>query len=157
MYVKKHVVAVKTNASGDATAYTAEPLSEEEWASYRVEKVLIMDEVRDGRIGIIENLCKEGLGGSYCYVRYRDKAIELMEKSADKAEGIREMLAMLKLPLSEVLVIGDDDNDIEMFRLGAVSAAVGNASKNVLPYVDYHCAGSEFEGVLEAVLKYCGV
>ena len=27
MYVKKHVVAVKTNASGDATAYTAEPLN----------------------------------------------------------------------------------------------------------------------------------
>lgn len=27
MYVKKHVVAIKTNASGDATAYTAEPLN----------------------------------------------------------------------------------------------------------------------------------
>jgi hypothetical protein len=27
MYVKKHVVAVKTNASGSATAYTAEPLN----------------------------------------------------------------------------------------------------------------------------------
>lgn len=27
MYVKKHVVAVKTNTSGGATAYTAEPLN----------------------------------------------------------------------------------------------------------------------------------
>lgn len=144
-------------ADKHGTAYAAEPFAEAEWESYCAEKVLIMDEVRDGRISIIEDMCKASLGGSFCYVRYRDKAVELMEKSANKAEGIREILAMLQIPVSDVLVIGDDDNDIQMFQLGAVSAAVGNASKNVLPYVNYHCKGNEFAGVQEAILKYCGV
>ena len=143
-------------ANKHGITYLAEPFTERDWAEYQIEKVLIMDEIRDGRISEIEDMCKQG-DGNYCHVRYRDKAVELMEKTANKAEAIRELLHILDMPLSDVLVIGDDDNDLEMFQLGATSAAVGNASKNVLPFVDYHCKANEFSGVQEAIAKYCGV
>lgn len=144
-------------ASKHGITYHPQPFTENDWDEYRIEKVLIMDEIRDGRIGKVEALCKPDDNKLFHYVRYRDKAIELMEKTANKALAITELLKIINIPLSEVLVIGDDDNDIEMFRLGATAAAVGNASKNVLPYVHYHCEKREFEGVLEAISKYCGV
>ena len=55
----------------------------------------------------------------------------------------------------QVLAVGDDDNDIEMFQAAGISAAVGNVSDNARPYADYVCRGRQFEGVKEAVAKFC--
>jgi len=144
-------------AAKHGITYRPEPFSEREWNEYRIEKVLIMDDIRDGRISIIEELCKDSGDAGFHYVRYRNKAIELMERTANKADAVRRIVEILNVAMPEVLVVGDDDNDLQMFQLGAISAAVGNASSNVLPFVEYHCVGTQFDGVKEAVLKYCGV
>lgn len=134
--------------------YTAQPFTEADWAAYRIEKVLIMDDVRDGRIGAIEALCK-ATPGDFSYVRYRDKAVELMERTATKATALVELAKLLDIPMSDILAVGDDDNDIQMFQLAGVSAAVSNVSANARPFAHYVCARPQFDGVLEAVARFC--
>ena len=93
--------------------------------------------------------------GDFTYVRYRNKAIEMNERSANKAAALGELARLLQVDLKEVLAVGDDDNDIEMFQAAGISAAVGNVSDNARPYADYVCRGRQFEGVKEAVAKFC--
>ena len=59
--------------------------------------------------------------------------------------------------MQEVLVIGDDDNDIEMFSAGCKSAAVGNVSENARPFADYVCRAALFDGVKEAIAHFCRI
>lgn len=134
--------------------YVPQPFTEEEWNTLRADKILFMDPVREGKIFELEELVK-AVPGDFTYVRYRNKAIEMNERSANKAAGLAELARLLGVDLSQVLAVGDDDNDIEMFQTAGVSAAVGNVSDNARPYADYVCQGRQFEGVKEAVAKFC--
>lgn len=134
--------------------YQPQPFTEEEWNTLQADKILIMDPVREGKIYELEEKVK-ATPGTFTYVRYRNKAIEMNERSANKAAALSELARLLHVELDEVLAVGDDDNDIEMFQTAGISAAVGNVSDNARPYADYVCSGRQFEGVKEAVAKFC--
>ena len=134
--------------------YQPRPFSEEEWRTLCVDKILIMDPVRAGKINQLEEKVR-ATPGSFTYVRYRDKALEFNERSANKAAALGELAKLLHVELHEVLAVGDDNNDIEMFQTAGVSAAVGNVSEKARLYADYVCKGEQFEGVKEAVAKFC--
>ncbi len=134
--------------------YQPQPFTEEEWGTLCADKILVMDPVREGKINQLEEKVK-ATPGSFSYVRYRDKALEFNERSANKAAALGELAKLLHVELHEVLAVGDDDNDIEMFQTAGISAAVGNVSDNARPYADYVCKGYQFEGVKEAVAKFC--
>lgn len=48
-----------------------------------------------------------------------------------------ELAKLLYMERLEVLALGDDNNDIEMFQTAGVSAAVGNVSENARLYVEH--------------------
>ena len=135
--------------------YEAQPLADAEWAELRADKLLIMDTVREGKILEIEEKLR-AIPGDFMYVRYRLKALELNEKGSNKAAALRLLVQHLGVSMDEVLVIGDDDNDIQLFQAAGQSAAVGNVSDNARPHAGYVCQGQEFQGVQEAVEKFCG-
>ena len=54
--------------------------------------------------------------------------IEVMPEHVDKGQGIRELAALLNIPLSQVMTLGDQENDIPMLRAAGYSVAMGNAS-----------------------------
>lgn len=136
------------------TPYRAEPLTEEEWKQRKADKILIMDPERQGAIFEIEQMLRDTKSDAV-YVRYRNKALELNEKSANKAVAVARLAQLLGVAMDEVLVIGDDDNDIEMFQAGCLSAAVHNVSANARPFASYVSEQREFEGVKEIIRKFC--
>lgn len=136
-------------------AFAPQPLSDEEWETLRADKLLIMDPVREGKILDMEKKL-QAIPGDFMYVRYRLKALELNEKNANKAAALNMLVQSLGIPMKYVLFIGDDDNDIQVFQAAGHSAAVGNVSDNARPYAEYVCQGHEFQGVMEAVEKFCG-
>lgn len=135
--------------------FTAAPFTEEEWETLKVDKVLVYDETRSGRIEEIEAMCPSVCEASF--VRYGDKAVELMEKTANKASGLVELCRILSVSTEDVLAIGDDTNDVELFRLAGASAAVANGKPAAKACAKYICKNEEFEGVKEAVGMFCGV
>lgn len=136
--------------------YKAEPFSEEEWQAIKADKILIMDSERNGNIFRIEELIKN-TASEATYVRYKNKAIELNEHTTNKAVALLNLIDILQVPIEDVLVIGDDDNDIEMFQAACNSAAVGNASPRAREFAGYQCKANEFEGVQEAICAFCDI
>lgn len=135
--------------------YRAEPFSEKEWSSLKADKVLIYDKSRSGIIREFEPLCAGVPGASY--VRYGEKAIELMHIKANKASGLRELCARTGIPIQNVLAIGDDTNDVEFLKSAGIGAAVANAQEAAKNCADFICTKAEFDGVKEAVSRFCGV
>lgn len=137
-------------------SYVAQPLTEQEWESLRADKLLIMDITRSGKILAVEEQLR-AIPGDFTYTRYRLKALELNEKAANKAAALKVLVRHLGIPMEQVLAVGDDVNDIQLFQTAGHSAAVGNVSENARPYAEYVCQKREFQGVMEAVEKFCGV
>lgn len=78
-------------------------------------------------------------------------AIHIMSKGTDKINGVRRGADLLGVPLSEVLAIGDSQNDIGMLERCGVGVAVSNASSDLKEVADMVTKGSHGDGVVEAL------
>ena len=68
-----------------------------------------------------------------------------------KVEGIRELVATLRLSLDEVCVFGDADNDLTMLEYIPNSCAMANANDNAKAAARWHVGASEDDGVAIAL------
>lgn len=125
-----------------------------EWASLRFEKVMITDPQKPGRVDVIlqELLPFEDVLNIY---RYDDRHLDIVKKGVSKGGGIARLVEHLGLSLSEVMVIGDSLNDVEMLQEAGIGVAVGNAKPQLKQVADYVCQASHTAGVIEAVQKFC--
>lgn len=102
------------------------PLSSSDWDSLMIEKMTVMDDVRDGRISIIEDLTMK-LDDNYAYTKYTDKAVEIVHSEASKASAMEWVLEYLGISADEVVAFGDHQNDIDMLEKAGIGVAVANA------------------------------
>lgn len=72
-----------------------------------------------------------------------------------KKEAIIDMMNYMNAPLEDVVVIGDGDNDIDMFDKRWTSIAMGNAVDELKKLADYISDNSYDDGVYNAC-KYYG-
>lgn len=126
------------------------PLDESVIKSVRVEKLTILDMDKTGIMDQLEPYAK-ALSSDFSYTRYGYQGIEVVPGGRNKAEGVADLATLLGLEMSEVLCIGDDENDLEMLSRAGYSATVGNALPKVRAMVDYAATGNRSVGVLEAV------
>ena len=59
--------------------------------------------------------------------------------------------ASLGIPLSQVMVIGDNDNDLPMMRCAGYAVAMGNATPAVMDCANYVTLPCEEHGVARAI------
>ena len=69
--------------------------------------------------------------------------------------GVEKLARYLGISREEILVIGDNANDLDMFSAAGIRAAVGNAEEVLKEQADYVCQGETVYGVIEAVKRYC--
>jgi hydroxymethylpyrimidine pyrophosphatase-like HAD family hydrolase len=60
----------------------------------------------------------------------------------------------LAVPQSEVLVLGDMENDLEMFRKAGFAVAMGNATDEVKAAAQATTLSNEEDGFAEAIERY---
>ena len=80
--------------------------------------------------------------------------IEIMPPGVDKSSGIRELAAYLSIPLSQVMAIGDQDNDLPMILAAGLGVAMGNASEDVKAKADVITGSNAEDGVAQAIYRY---
>lgn len=131
-------------------------LSDRIWAEARLEKVMIMDGRRTGRIALMEEMCRQ-LPPEYGFTRYTDMSVEIVNHRANKAQGVRFLSRYLGIPMDEILAVGDHQNDCEMLQAAGVGAAVSNAIPAVKECADYIAEKDHLEGVIEAVQHFCHI
>lgn len=80
--------------------------------------------------------------------------LELSPAGVDKGVGLQELCALLNLPLSRVISVGDSFNDIPVLKRAGLSVAVGNARTVVKEICDVIVADCDHDGVAEAIDTY---
>ncbi|KAL8428738.1 hypothetical protein ACSSS7_007029 [Eimeria intestinalis] len=77
--------------------------------------------------------------------------LELCEKGNNKGTGLRILSRHLGLTPDEVLVVGDSENDISMFKEAGIAIAVGDASADVKKYAGFQTISSRDGPLLQIV------
>jgi hypothetical protein len=75
----------------------------------------------------------------------------ILDRRANKGDALVRLARVAKLPLARSVGIGDNYNDLDLFRKVAYKIAVANAPDGVKQQADYVCLHSYGRGFLEAV------
>lgn len=79
--------------------------------------------------------------------------IEVTAKNASKGSALHFLKEHLGLSRSEILAIGDSENDISMLKEAGVSVAMGNSTTTVQKVSDFVTSDAEDEGFYKAIKK----
>lgn len=79
------------------------------------------------------------------------RAVMILPQGIDKVAGLRIMLDDLKIQPTQVVAVGDAENDLTFLRFCGLSVAVANALPQVKEQADWVTQASHGEGVVEAI------
>lgn len=80
--------------------------------------------------------------------------IEVLPPGTSKGAGLMRLLKMLDLDPSEVMAVGDGENDVEMLRTVGLGVAMGNAHPRLKEVADAIVADNDHNGVAEAIERF---
>lgn len=90
-------------------------------------------------------------------MRTGDCNIEFNSALASKGNALKALCAMLDIPVSRTLAIGDNQNDLEMLSFAGVSAAMGNAEDDVKAAAGFVTGTNNEDGAAAFLEKYFGL
>ena len=81
--------------------------------------------------------------------------IDINKKGSDKGKGLKMLMKHLELTPDEVLVIGDNFNDLELLQATTNSVVMANAPEEVKAYAKYVTLSNDENGVAYAIKRFC--
>ena len=108
------------------------------------------DHTRDEFTAIVKDL---GLSGTNYYIGY-SAWLDLAPEGVSKASGLDYLCTKLGIAQSEVLAIGDGNNDLEMLNWAGRGVAMGQAPQAVIDAADAVTGPIEQDGLVEELSKY---
>lgn len=135
--------------------YTKMPLyyrSSEELTCTNAAKFMLVDEpaVLDEAMKYFDaELCQK-----YYTVRSEEWFFEFMHKKANKGQAVLELAHKLGIKDSQILALGDQNNDLTMIELAGLGVAMGNANETVKKAADAITSDNNHDGVAMAIEKY---
>lgn len=115
-------------------------------------KMIIVDEpdLIDAAVPHIPTIYQE----KYNIVKSAPFFLEFVNKAAHKGSGLKRLADHLQLDVSEVMAIGDNENDLSMIQYAGLGVAMGNAVDSVKQQADAMTLSNDEHGVAEAIKKY---
>lgn len=80
--------------------------------------------------------------------------IEIVASGVSKGTGVAEMAAAYGIPLENVMVAGDYENDVPMFRVAGLSVAMGNAPEYIQKQAKVVTDTNDNNGLAKAIRRY---
>lgn len=80
--------------------------------------------------------------------------LEMMPAGIDKGTAVKSLMSYYGVDASEVMAIGDDFNDIPMFKQAGLSVAMGNAIAQVKSFAKQETDTNENDGLAKAIDRY---
>lgn len=88
-------------------------------------------------------------------IRPMDYCAECIPTGVNKGVGLIKLCEYLEIETKDVMVIGDSDNDREMFEVhGPLKIAMGNARDSIKDLATHIVSTNDNDGVAEAIYKF---
>ena len=85
---------------------------------------------------------------------YNCAEIVVMQPGCSKASGVTRLADHLKIPLEQVMALGDNNNDVEMLMAAGWGVAMGQAPERVKAIANAVTASNQDDGVAMAIERY---
>lgn len=128
----------------------------------QLKKVKIkMGMVIDSKLEVVSELKKKVLLMHNVYIvnekskddSYYEDWFCIGSKNSIKSNGLINISNYLKVPLKNTIAIGNDYNDLPMFKVSKISFAVNNSNDDIKKSADYVVSSNNNDGVAEAIDK----
>lgn len=90
----------------------------------------------------------------YTILKSEKYYLELLNKEASKGKGVESLANYLGLDRSEIMAIGDNENDIDMIQYAGIGVAMENAIDKVKAVSDFITKTNNQNGVAYAIEKF---
>jgi Cof subfamily protein (haloacid dehalogenase superfamily) len=101
-----------------------------------------------------ESAVQEKLGTRVSAARSQPYYLDVTHPDANKGAIVERLARYLKVPPSRIATIGDQANDVLMFKQSGLSIAMGNASADVQREADFVTTSHGDEGFANAVERF---
>lgn len=118
----------------------------------RLSKLMIISQPEE-TLTRIEEL-RPLVGTSLQLVRSRARFIEVTNPNAHKGEALLWLARSLGFQASEVLAIGDSNNDLTMLQMAGIGVAMANAPQGVKDAADHVTSANSEHGVARAITEF---
>lgn len=119
---------------------------------YVIAKAMMVDE-KDVIDRALANLPEE-LASRFSIVRSEDFYLEFMHKGVSKGQALDMLCKELGIAASEVMALGNAQNDNSMLEFAGHGVAMGNSIPETLAVADDVTADNNHDGVAAAIDKY---
>ena len=102
----------------------------------------------------LEQRARAVVGSAATLVRSQDYYLDCTALAANKGDGVTRLAELYGVPLAEVAVIGDQANDIAMFRRAGLAIAMGQSNPAVQAEAHEIAASNEDAGVADAIRRF---
>ncbi|MCF6460925.1 Cof-type HAD-IIB family hydrolase [Clostridium sp. Cult3] len=80
--------------------------------------------------------------------------VEVMNTGVSKGEGLKQLCKTLDIDRTEVVAIGDNENDIPMFQMAGLAVAMENGDEIIREHSHVITDTNDQDGVAKAIEKY---
>ncbi|KAE9560246.1 Cof-type HAD-IIB family hydrolase [Companilactobacillus bobalius] len=134
----------------DNGLYIREP--EELPADFEIVKAIINGP--EQQLDEISEMVHQRFDQDYFVVRTGVGFLEIFRQDVNKGEAVKQLATQLKIDLSQVMAMGDRDNDISMLKVAGKGVAMEIATSGAKAVSDYVTADNNHDGVGLAIEKF---
>ncbi|WP_201330311.1 HAD-IIB family hydrolase, partial [Lactobacillus nasalidis] len=102
----------------------------------------------------VEAEVKQDWSQDFNVLRTDPRFLELLNPKVNKGQGLEELCERLGIAPEEVMAVGDERNDLDMFAFAGTSVAMGNGNDLVKQAADYVTGTNDGDGIAEAIEKF---
>jgi len=97
---------------------------------------------------------QQQFGAHISAARSQPHYVDVTHPTANKGVVVERLSHYYQIPLGQIATLGDQPNDVLMFRRSGLSIAMGNASEEVQRQATYVTASNEDEGFAKAIEEF---
>lgn len=90
----------------------------------------------------------------YTIVKSAPHFLEFLNKKVDKGAAVKRLAEQLGIESSEVMALGDNENDLPMITYAGLGVAMANATENVKKAASFVTTSNDAHGVAVAIEKF---
>jgi len=119
----------------------------------RVVKIVGVSDDHD-QVARCEAEVQQQFGAHISAARSQPHYVDVTHPTANKGVVVERLSHYYQIPLGQIATLGDQPNDVLMFRRSGLSIAMGNASEEVQQQATYVTASNEDEGFAKAIEEF---